>query len=64
MDLFSRAIVGWSMSERMNRELVINAFVMATKRRNPPWDLLQHSDIGSQYASADYQDILAKYGAI
>jgi transposase InsO family protein len=36
MDLFSRAIVGWCMSERMTRELVINAFVMATKRRNPP----------------------------
>ena len=64
MDLFSRTIVGWSMSERMTRELVINAFVMATKRRNPPSGLLHHSDRGSQYASADYQDILAKYGAI
>lgn len=64
MDLFSRTIVGWSMSERMTRELVINAFVMATKRRNPPSGLLHHSDRGSQYASADYQNILAKYGAI
>ena len=64
MDLFSRTIVGWSMSERMTRELVLNAFVMATKRRNPPSGLLHHSDRGSQYASADYQDILAKYGAI
>ena len=53
-DLFSRAIVGWSMSERMTRELVINAFVMATKRRNPPSGLLHHSDRGSQYARADY----------
>ena len=64
MDLFSRAIVGWSMSERMTRELVIDAFVMATKRRNPPSGLLHHSDRGSQYASDDYQDILAKHGAI
>jgi len=64
MDLFSRAIVGWSMSERMTRELVINAFVMATKRRNPSSGLLHHSDRGSQYASTDYQEILAKYGAI
>jgi transposase InsO family protein len=64
MDLFSRTIVGWSMSERMTRELVINAFVMATKRRNPPSGLLHHSDRGSQYASADYQNILAKHGAI
>ena len=54
MDLFSRAIIGWSMSERMTRELVINAFVMATKRRNPPSGLLHHSDRGSQYARADY----------
>jgi transposase InsO family protein len=37
---------------------------MATKRRNPPSGLLHHSDRGSQYASDDYQDILAKYGAI
>ena len=64
MDLFSRAIVGWSMSERMTRALVINAFGMAVKRRNPPPGLLHHSDQGSQYASADYQIILAKYGAI
>jgi putative transposase len=64
MDLFSRTIVGWSMSERMTRELVIDAFVMATKRRNPPSGLLHHSDRGSQYASDDYQDILAKHGAI
>jgi len=64
MDLFSRAIIGWSMSERMTQELVIDAFVMAIKQRNPPSGLLHHSDRGSQYASTDYQDILAKYGAI
>jgi transposase InsO family protein len=64
MDLFSRSIVGWSMSERMTRALVIDAFVMAVKRRNPLPGLLHHSDQGSQYASADYQAILAKYGAI
>jgi transposase InsO family protein len=64
MDLFSRAIVGWSMSERMTRALVINAFGMAVKRRNPSPGLLHHSDRGSQYACADYQAILAKHGAI
>lgn len=64
MDLFSRSIVGWSMSERMTRALVIDAFVMAVKRRNPPLGLLHHSDRGSQYASTDYQAILTKYGAI
>ena len=64
MDLCSRAIVGWSMSERMTRTLVINAFTMAVKRRNPPRGLLHHSDRGSQYASGDFQCLLAKYGAI
>jgi putative transposase len=64
MDLFSRAIVGWSMSERMTRELVINAFGMAVKRKKPPSGLLHHSDRGSQYASADYQAMLANHGAI
>ena len=64
MDLCSRTIVGWSMSERMTRTLVINAFTMAVKRRNPRRGLLHHSDRGSQYASADFQRLLAKHGAI
>ena len=64
MDLFSRAIVGWSMSERMTRTLVIDAFTLAVKRRNPSRGLLHHSDRGSQYASGDFQRLLAKYGAV
>ena len=64
LDLFSRAVVGWSMSERMTKKLVIDAFTLAVKRRNPPPGLLHHSDRGSQYASKDFQSLLAKYGAI
>jgi transposase InsO family protein len=64
MDLFSRAILGWSMSERMTRSLVIDAFIMAVKRYHPSPGLLHHSDRGSQCASADYQTVLKKYGAI
>jgi len=64
IDLFSRAVVGWSMSERMTRTLVMDAFTLAVKRRNPPPGLIHHSDRGSQYASADFQRLLAKYGAI
>jgi transposase InsO family protein len=64
MDLFSRAILGWSMSERMTRSLVIDAFIMAIKRYHPSPGFLHHSDRGSQYASADYQTVLKKYGAI
>ena len=64
MDLFSRAILGWSMSERMTRSLVIDAFIMAVKKYHPSPGLLHHSDRGSQYASADYQTVLKRYGAI
>ncbi len=64
IDLFSRAVVGWSMSERMTRTLVMDAFTLAVKRRNPPPGLIHHSDRGSQYASGDFQSLLVKYGAI
>ena len=64
MDLFSRNIVGWSMAERMTRQLVMDALILATKRRNPPRGLLHHSDRGSQYASDDYQALLSKFGMI
>lgn len=64
IDLFSRAVVGWSMSERMTRSLVIDAFTLAVMRRNPPRGLIHHSDRGSQYASNDFQTLLEKHGAI
>lgn len=64
MDLFSRTIVGWSMAERMTRQLTMDALTLAAKRRNPPRGLLHHSDRGSQYASDDYQALLTKLGMI
>jgi len=48
MDLFSRHIVGWSMSAEMTAELVTDALVMAIWRRGRPKELLHHSDQGSQ----------------
>jgi len=62
MDLYSMAIVGWSMSARLNREIVVKALMMAIWRRNPSGGLLHHSDRGSQYASADFQALLAAHG--
>jgi putative transposase len=62
MDLFSRKVVGWSMSEHIDRHLVLNALDMALEGRQPPRGLLHHSDRGSQYASADYQQALAARG--
>jgi putative transposase len=61
-DLFSRKIVGWAMSHRIDRQLAIDALRMAIHNRRPPPGLLHHSDRGSQYASRDYQDLLAQYG--
>lgn len=52
MDLFSRAIVGWSMADHLQATLVEQALLMALGRRRPTEDLLHHSDQGSQYTSA------------
>lgn len=64
MDLFFRQIVGWSMGSRMTTELVIDALDHAYKRRKPKAGLIHHSDRGSQYASADYQERLVRYKMI
>lgn len=48
LDLFSRQVVGWSMGERMTRELAINALLMAVWRRKPTAEVMVHSDQGSQ----------------
>jgi transposase InsO family protein len=60
----SRKIVGWSMAEHMETELVQDALTMALARRSPEAGLLHHSDRGSQYASDDYQQVLAGCGMI
>jgi putative transposase len=59
LDLFSRRVVGWAMSDRVTRKLAITALTMALSRRQPPRGLLHHSDRGSQYASGDYRRMLA-----
>jgi putative transposase len=62
LDLFSRMVVGWSMSEHIDTKLVLGALEMALEGRQPPQGLLHHSDRGSQYASAEYQQALASRG--
>jgi transposase InsO family protein len=58
LDLYSRKVVGWAMSEQMNTALVETALHMALRTRQPEATLLHHSDQGSQYTSADYQSSL------
>jgi transposase InsO family protein len=62
IDLFSRQVVGFAMSERMTRQLVIDALRMAWFRRRPTNGLIFHSDRGSQYASGDFQKQLVTFG--
>ena len=63
-DLFTRKIVGWSMSSRMTSTLVGDALQMAVQRELPEAGLLCHSDRGSQYASESYQQQLAGQGIV
>jgi transposase InsO family protein len=58
LDLFTRKVVGWAMRDHMRAELTIAALTMAIQRRRPGPGLTHHSDRGSQYAAADYRDIL------
>jgi putative transposase len=59
LDLFSRRVVGWSMSTTMTAQMVMDALVMAIWRRGRPNALLHHSDQGSQYTSEQFQRLMA-----
>lgn len=59
IDLYSRMVIGWSMSNRMDSKLVENALAMALFKRKFPSNVIVHSDKGSQYCSRAYQQMLA-----
>jgi putative transposase len=62
IDLFSRRVVGWSRKAEMSAQLVTDALPMAIWRRGRPGALLHHSDRGSQYASEQFQRLMADNG--
>ena len=62
LDLYSRMVVGWSMSGNCDEKLVEHALEQALARRRPDTGLLHHSDRGSQYTSYTYQAYLKTYG--
>ena len=62
LDLYSRKVVGWAMSSRINTQLVKDALEMALGRRRPLAGLIHHRDRGSQYASHAYRDLLKAHG--
>jgi len=62
LDLHSRRVIGWAVSNRMKRDLAIRALKMAVAFRAPPKGCIHHTDRGSQYCSHDYQKILRQHG--
>jgi len=62
LDLFSRKVIGWSISKRIDSQLAINALSMALARRNPKRGVIHHSDRGVQYLCEAYVEILNEYG--
>lgn len=60
IDLFSRKVVGWQLSNTMDSQMVLNAIDKAILDRKPAHNLVVHSDRGSQYCSHIYQEFLAK----
>ena len=61
-DLYSKQVVGYSLSERMTADLVCNALSMAIRNHKPSEGLIVHSDRGSQYCSHEYCNMIKKYG--
>ena len=64
MDLYSPKIIGWSLREKLTKEIVIATLDMAIKQRKLSVGLLLHSDRGSQYASELYQKLLKRNGIL
>jgi putative transposase len=62
LDLYSRAVVGWSMADHMRAELVNQALSMAICQRQPAAGLIMHTDRGSQYGADSYRQLLTLHG--
>jgi putative transposase len=61
LDLYSRRVVGWALSEHNDEALTLSALEMALDQRRPPSGLIHHSDRGTTYASGEYRDVLAQH---
>ncbi|MDH5587429.1 MAG: IS3 family transposase [Nitrospirota bacterium] len=64
VDLYSRRVVGWAMSERQTTTLVVEAWRMAWAQRRPAVGLLHHSDQGNQYTASLYRTMLTRRGVV
>ena len=61
IDLYSRRVIGWTVSNRLKKDLAIRALQMAINLRQPPEGCIHHTDCGSQYCSHEYRKILRKH---
>ena len=61
LDLYSRQVIGWAFSQRINADLVCRALQSALLNRNHPKGVLMHTDRGSQYCSRQYQQLLKQH---
>lgn len=64
LDLYSRKVVGWGMSNRNDGQLLSDCLAMALEQRKPPSGLIHHSDRGSNYTAKAFQQQLAEHGMI
>jgi putative transposase len=64
LDLYSRRIIGWAVSDRLKKDLAITALKRAIAIRRPPPGVIHHSDRGSQYCSDAYQKLLTSHGFV
>lgn len=62
LDLYSRKVIGWAISKKIDGPLTLAALKMAIKNRNPPLGVIHHSDRGVQYLSDDYIQLLTENG--
>ena len=62
LDLYSRRVIGWAVSDRLKQDLAMRALKMAITLRQPEAGCIHHSDRGSQYCAHDYQKLLRTYG--
>lgn len=62
LDLFSRKVIGWAISKRIDTDLALNALRMAIRARKPPRGVIHHSDRGVQYVSHRYVKLLERLG--
>lgn len=64
LDLYSRRVVGWAMSSKINQSLASDALTMAIEHRQPQSGLIHHTDQGAIYTSSAYQAILRAHGLL